>query len=96
MLTLAEIDEVLFSLPGLLDYRVILSKGGDGRFGLLLDVHRAENSGLTGDAVLQALNELVVLRKSFTSGSLAAPCIRFTAEWRWTTTGVSKRKIVSV
>jgi len=96
MLTLAEIDEVLFRLPGLLDYRVILSKGGDGRFGLLLDVHRAENSGLTGDAVLQALNELVVLRKSFTSGSLAAPCIRFTAEWRWTTTGVSKRKIVSV
>ena len=46
-LTLSDMDEALFRLPGLLDYRATVSKGRDGRFRLHIDVHRAEGGSPT-------------------------------------------------
>jgi phenylacetate-coenzyme A ligase PaaK-like adenylate-forming protein len=94
-LTLSEIDEALFRLPGLLDYRATVSKGRDGRFRLHIDVHRAEDGSLTDREVLQILNEVEAIRKGIARANLEVPTVRFSTEGRWTTTGVSKRKIVT-
>ena len=90
-LTLSDMDEALFRLTGLLDYRVTVSKGKDGRFRLHIDVHRAEGGNPTEREVLQALGEVEAIRRG-----MGAPSVRFSADGRWTTTGVSKRKIVVV
>jgi phenylacetate-coenzyme A ligase PaaK-like adenylate-forming protein len=94
-LTLSDMDEVLFRLPGLLDYRATLSKGRDGRFRLQIDVYRAESSSLTDREVRQMLNEVDAIRKGIARSNLEIPTVRFSAEGRWTTTGVSKRKIIT-
>jgi hypothetical protein len=87
-------DEALFRLTGLLDYRVTLSKRKDGRFRLHIDVHRVEGDNPTEREVLQMLNEVDAVRISIAGGTLEIPTVRFSADGRWTTTGVSKRKIV--
>ena len=94
-LTLSDMDEALFRLPGLLDYRATVSKGRDGRFRLHIDVHRAEGGSLTDREVLQILNEVEAIRKGIARANLEIPTVRFSADGRWTTTGVSKRKIVT-
>jgi phenylacetate-coenzyme A ligase PaaK-like adenylate-forming protein len=94
-LTLSEMDEALFRLPGLLDYRVTVSKGSDGRFRLHVDVHSTEVSSPTDREIRQMLNEVDAIRKAIVRGTLETPTVRFSAEGRWTTTGVSKRKIVT-
>ena len=94
-LTLSDMDEALFRLPGLLDYRATVSKGRDGRFRLHIDVHRAEDGSLTDREVLQILNEVEAIRKGIARANLEIPTVRFSADGRWTTTGVSKRKIVT-
>ena len=95
-LTLSDMDEALFRLPDLLDYRVTVSKGRDGRFRLHIDVHRAEGGSPTDREVLQMLNEVDAIRKGIAGASLEIPTVRFSADGRWTTTGVSKRKIVTM
>ncbi len=42
ILTLPDMDDALFRLPGLLDYRVSLSQGRDERFRMHIDIHRSE------------------------------------------------------
>ena len=93
-LTLSEMDEALFRLPDLLDYRVTVSKGRDRRVRLHVDVHRAEGGSLTEDEVLQTLKKVDAIRESIARADLEIPAVHFSADGRWTTTGVSKRKIV--
>jgi len=94
ILTLSDMDDVLFRLPGLLDYRATVSKGRDGRFRLYIDVHGADVGSPTDSEVLGALNAVDAIRKSVAEDSLETPAVRFSAEGRWITTGASKRKIV--
>jgi phenylacetate-CoA ligase len=95
-LTLSDMDEALFRLPGLLDYRANLSKGREGRFRLHIDVHRAEGESPSEREVLQMLNEVDAIRKGIARANLEMPSVRFSADGRWSTTGVSKRKIVTM
>jgi phenylacetate-coenzyme A ligase PaaK-like adenylate-forming protein len=95
-LTMFDMDEALFRLAGLLDYRVTVSQGSDGRFRLHIDVHRAEGGGPTDREVLHMLNEVDAIRKGIAGADLEIPTVRFSADGRWTTTGVSKRKIVTI
>ncbi len=48
MLALPDMDEALFGLPGLLDYRASVSKGDDAIFRLHLDVYGSEGAHLYG------------------------------------------------
>jgi phenylacetate-CoA ligase len=96
VLTLSDMDEALFRLPGLLDYRATVSEGRGGRFRLHVDVHTSEGGSVPTEAeVLETLNEVASIRKGIAGGNLEISTIRFSAQGRWTTTGVSKRKIVT-
>jgi len=94
-LTLPDVDEALFRLPDLLDYRVTVSKGRNGMFRLHIDVHMVEGGSLKDREVLQMLNEVDAIRKGIARANLEIPTVCFSADGRWTTTGVSKRKIVT-
>jgi hypothetical protein len=94
-LTLTDLDESLFRLPGLLDYRATVSKENDGKFLLRIDVHRAEGCDLTGREIVECLNQIESVQKSITDGSLEIPVVVFSTRGHWTTTGVAKRKIVT-
>jgi phenylacetate-coenzyme A ligase PaaK-like adenylate-forming protein len=95
-LTLSDMDEALFRLTGLLDYRVTVSKGRNGRFRLHIDVYREEGGSPTDREVLQMLNEVDAVRIGIAGAHLEIPSVRFSANGCWTTTGVSKRKIVTM
>ncbi len=95
ILSLPDMDEALFRLPDLLDYRVTVAKGRDERFRLHIEVHSAENGGLTEREVFQMLNEVDAIRNGIALANLEIPTVRFSADGRWTTTGASKRKIVT-
>jgi phenylacetate-coenzyme A ligase PaaK-like adenylate-forming protein len=95
-LTLSDMDEALFRLTGLLDYRVTVSKGRDGKFRLHIDVHREEGDSSTEREVLQMLDAVDAVRIGIAGGRLEIPTVRFSADGRWSTTGVSKRKIVTM
>jgi hypothetical protein len=95
ILALPEMDEALFRLPGLLDYRVTVSRERDGRFRLHVDVYRAEGGSPTDRDVLEMLSEVDAIRKGIARANLEIPTAHFSADGRWTTTGVSKRKIVT-
>ncbi len=95
-LTLSDMDESLFRLSSLLDYRVTVSKKGDGRSRLHVDVHKVEGESFTERQVLRTLNEVDAIRKCIADGCLEMPTVRFSPDGRWTTTGVSKRKIVTI
>jgi phenylacetate-coenzyme A ligase PaaK-like adenylate-forming protein len=94
-LTIHEMDEALFRLPGLLDYRATVSQGMDGRFQLHIDVYRAEGSGPSDREVLQCLNKVEAIRKAVARGTLETPTVRFSAEGLWTPSSALKRKIVT-
>ena len=76
-LTLSDMDEALFRLPGLLDYRVTVSKRRDGRFRLHIDVHRAEDGSPTDREVLQMLNEVDAVRIGIAGANLEIPTVQF-------------------
>ncbi len=92
-LTLADMDEALFSLPDLLDYRATVSKENNGNFLLHIDVYTMENSNLTYLKVFETLLGVEAIQKGVANGKLKTPSIRFSPCGRWITTGVSKRKI---
>jgi phenylacetate-coenzyme A ligase PaaK-like adenylate-forming protein len=93
-LSVYEMDEALFRLPGLLDYRATVSKVGDGGFQLQIDTYRAEGSP-TDREVLQCLNEVETIRKAVARGILETPTVRFSSEGLWTSSSALKRKIVT-
>jgi phenylacetate-CoA ligase len=94
-LTLPDMDEALFLLPDLLDYRATVSKTREGKFRLHLDVHRAEGGTSTAREVLQMLNKVGAVRRGIDGAYLEIPAVHFSAEGRWITTGVSKRRIIT-
>jgi phenylacetate-coenzyme A ligase PaaK-like adenylate-forming protein len=93
-LTLSDMDEVLFRLPGLLDYRVTASQEENRKFQLHIDVHKAEESGPTAQQILQSLQALDTIQNSMSNGDLKPPTVRFSSDGHWATTGVSKRTII--
>jgi phenylacetate-coenzyme A ligase PaaK-like adenylate-forming protein len=94
-LTVYEMDESLFQLPGLLDYRAIVSEGTDRRFRLHIDMHSAEEGSPTDHEVLQCLNKVEAIRKAVARGILETPTVRFSAEGLWTPSSTLKRKIIT-
>ncbi len=94
-LTLSDMDEALFRLPGLLDYRATVSKGKEGTFRLHVDVHRAEGTRPTEREVLRMLDGVDAIRMGIAGSTLEMLTVSFTPDGRWTTTGVSKRKIIA-
>ena len=94
ILTLSDMDDVLFRLKGLLDYRASVSKGKEGKLRLHIDIYRSEVCSLSDSEILRTLNEVDAIRKSVDKTNLETPSVRFSAEGRWATTGASKRKIV--
>ena len=96
ILTLPELDEALFALPGLLDYRVSVSKTRSGRFRLLIEVKTGEGSGLDVGAILRALDGVEAIRIAVAGQKLVLPGVRFRAGGPWAGNGVAKRQIVAL
>jgi phenylacetate-CoA ligase len=93
-LNISDMDEALFPLPGLLDYRAAISEGLKGRPRLTIDVHRQGDDSPAENDILQALNRIPAIQKAIAGNNLEHPIVRFSTEGNWTTTGVSKRKII--
>lgn len=95
VLTLPDMDEVLFGLKDLLDYRATVSEEKGGYYRLHLDV-QATAGNLTEDQVLQAVNGMDAVKRGIAAGRLDIQGVHVSTERCWTTTGVAKRKIVLV
>lgn len=94
IMALPDMDEALFRLPGLLDYRTTVSRKTDGRLRLHVDVHR-QGGGMPGEReILRAIEAIDAIRAAIDEGGLEWPTVGFSTEGRWVTTGVAKRKIV--
>lgn len=91
-LTLTEMDERLFRLPGLLDYRVTLTRRADGPLGMLVEVQ-----GVAAEVDLRdALSQVEAIRQAIASGAMDLPELRIAGGgWR-PTTGTAKRKILGL
>jgi hypothetical protein len=61
---------------------------------LHIDIYSADGGNPTDREVLQCLIRVDAIRKATVMGNMETPTVRFSAEGRWTTTGVAKRKIV--
>lgn len=94
ILILSDIDEALFRLPGLLDYKVRVSRGRNGGLQLRIDIHKEPDTKLTKKQVFQSLQRLDVMQKSISNGDLDISAVCFSSGGRWMTTGTIKRKIV--
>ncbi len=94
ILTLPDMDEALFGLRGLLDYRATIVQEKDGTFRLHLDVQTTAGS-LAETEVLEALNAIDPVQRGIAAGCLVIQGVRVSAERCWTTTGVAKRKIIT-
>jgi hypothetical protein len=92
ILTLPEMDEALFSLPGLLNYTVTISTK-NRKDCIEIVVCTEQESEQRVSEVLQALKTVEAIRKGLARGSLELAPVRFSKE-NWFTTGVAKRKIV--
>jgi phenylacetate-CoA ligase len=92
--SLADTDEALFRLTGLLDYRVRIERKADGKLLMNLEIHNEEGDMPTEAEVLRSLREVEAIGRALAGGSLNEPRIHFSDEGRWSTTGVSKRKIM--
>jgi len=95
ILTLPDMDEALFRLRDLLDYRATVSNGRDGRFRLHIDMHSAEEGSPMDREVLQCLNNVETIRKAVARGILETPTVRFSAEGLWIPSSAVKRKIIT-
>jgi len=93
-LTLTEVDEVLFGIPDLLDYRMVIAEEGRAKRRLEIEICMAEGGSATAGEVEEMLNNIEPIRKSIAGGYLAISSVRFSTEGRWSTNGVLKRKII--
>lgn len=93
-LALSDMDEALFLLPGLLDYRATVSVGSDDKFRLRCDILMADGGHLTDGEVIAGLYEVSAIREALAAEIMETPRVRFSEAGRWTTTGTSKRRIV--
>jgi len=88
-LSIPDLDDVVFSVPGILDYQAEVY-GREGRAHLRLKVHvEAGASKEAQDAVSEALGRTPLMKKAVAEGSLVLDTIAF-----WVLgTGTAKRKI---
>jgi phenylacetate-CoA ligase len=96
VLILSDLDEALFRLPGLLDYRANVSRGSAGRLHLHVDVYSESTRAPAGTEVLQTLTMVESIRRGLDLKLLDVPTVSFSDVGRWVTTGVSKRKILNL
>ncbi len=94
-LNLSDMDEVLFGLPGLLDYRATFLNERDGKSRLHIDAYRAEGTTPTEPEVLRMLNRVETIQRGIAGGHLETPTVSFSKDGCWSTTGTSKRKILT-
>jgi phenylacetate-coenzyme A ligase PaaK-like adenylate-forming protein len=94
-LMVSEMDEVLFRLPGLLDYRATVSRGTGGKFRLHIDICSADGGNSMDREVLQYLIKVDAIRKAIVRGNMETPTVRFSAEGLWTPSSTLKRKIIT-
>lgn len=87
MLLLSELDEVLFSFPGLLDYKATLSGNQ-----LYFDVF-AEDYAVSEKTILAGIMGIGPVAQACAGGIISKPIVRFSSQGRNSTNGVSKRKI---
>ncbi len=91
-LGIVDLDDVLFTVPGLLDYQAILTDGNDqDRLDIVVRSGAGDHEAFLG-AVHRALTESEAVRKAIRDGSIAVGSVEFATE-RWVTTGTSKRSI---
>lgn len=90
-LTLQELDEALFRIEGLLDFRVTMTS--DGRVSVMqIEVGTLSQSPGALTEVILAAKGIPVVSRAVGKGSLrVTACIQ---KERWSTNGVSKRKII--
>ncbi len=92
VLTLPDMDDALFRLPGLLDYRACVSMDNPGLFDLHVDVYRISGSGPADGDVHLALQQIEAIRQSVACKRMKIT-ITFSPDGRWRTTGMAKRKL---
>ncbi len=92
VLKISELDEALFGIQGLLDYRANVSTASDGSFQLHIDVHRSKNDWPIHGDMMKALERIGAIRQNVAAGCLKTPIVQFNMEGRWITTGAAKRK----
>jgi phenylacetate-coenzyme A ligase PaaK-like adenylate-forming protein len=92
VLTLPEMDEALFPIPGLLNYNVTITTR-DGKDCIEVAVRMEQESEQSPSDVLRALKTIHAVRDGLARGSLELAPVRFSRE-NWFTTGVVKRRIV--
>jgi len=91
-LSIPDLDDVVFSVPGILDYQAEVY-GKEGRAHLRLKVHvEAGASKEVGDAVSEALGRARFLKKAVAEGSLVLDTMAFGG----LDAGTAKRKIVDL
>jgi len=91
-LSIPDLDDVVFSVPGILDYQAEVY-GKEGRAHLRLKVHvEAGASKEVGDAVSEALGRTRFLKKAVAEGSLVLDTMVFVVLGA----GTAKRKIVDL
>ena len=91
-LGIVELDDVLFPVPGLLDYQAILTAGNNqDRLDIVVRAGACEHEAFL-DAVYRALTQSEAVRKAIHDGSIAVGSVEFATE-RWDISGTSKRSI---
>ena len=91
-LGIVDLDDVLFPIPGLLDYQAVLNNGNDhDRLDVAVRAGGCEGVTIL-DAVHRALTESQVLHGPIHDGSLSIGSVEFATE-RMVATGTSKRSI---
>lgn len=90
---LHEMDEVLFALPWLLDFRPVLSTGHGGREHLEITVYARAREDVDEAEVLDALMKIPELNVAFAGGFLRLAAVRFCEEG-WSSTGLAKRRFI--
>jgi phenylacetate-CoA ligase len=94
VLSLPDIDEALFRLKGLLDYRVTISRLEKGTSMLQLNIYSIEGRRPTEADIQHALSNVDAIAKGLALSILEPSKIDFKLEGRWTTTGTAKRKLI--
>jgi phenylacetate-coenzyme A ligase PaaK-like adenylate-forming protein len=93
VLSVADLDEGLFPLPGLLNFRTEI-KGGETTDSLHVTIYTGEQSGdrMRREALL-AISEVPAVRDAVAEGALTLAPISLSNE-NWLSTGSIKRKII--
>ncbi|HEX2966175.1 MAG TPA: AMP-binding protein [Syntrophorhabdaceae bacterium] len=91
-LLLSELDEVLFELPQVLDYRVTTTKR-EGALQLHLDVYTMEDRHPSTTPIIEQICRIQAIQTGIASGEFLFPTVAFSPEARLITNGTSKRQI---